>query len=210
MTSEASSVKLVNVTENAEKMIMRCARVSSKNQFSDDPKILKFCIEKGHWSVFEMANMCVEIETSRMISAQIIRHRSCNFLEMSQRFKEIEGDQFIINEARFSNPAITEENKKEAAEWFEKMQKEHYKQTFDLYKQALNKGISRECARAILPLSTQTKIYMNATIRSWIHYLQARLADDSQKEHREIAQKIAAIFKQQMPTISKALNDFNL
>jgi thymidylate synthase (FAD) len=200
---------LVSITPEAEKVIAYCARVSSpKNQ--DNPQIaslLRYCIKNGHWSIFEQANLVLEIETSRAISAQILRHRSFSFQEFSQRYSK--SAEFIQYGARrqdeknrqSSHDDLSPEDKK----WFLDAQADVWDFAFQRYEAALARGVAKECARFLLPLNTATKIYMNGTVRSWIHYLQLRTEVGTQMEHREIAERCKAIFVSQLPTISEAL-----
>ena len=200
-------VKLITVTPDAEKNIMYMARVSNpKNQESQNTKLIDYCINNQHWSIFEMANMVVEIETSRAIAAQILRHRSFSFQEFSQRYAEASTTE--------SYPARRQDSKnrqnsiddmsEEDKDWFESAQEMVDLYTFDMYKEALNRGIAKEQARFLLPLSTTTKLYMNGTVRSWLHYLDLRCANGTQLEHKEIADSIKQIFIEQFPVIAKA------
>jgi thymidylate synthase (FAD) len=216
MEKNTAQVKLISVTQGLlehkkpEEIIVYCARVSNpKNQDNMDtaPKLLNFCIKHKHWSVFEMANMCVEIKTSRGIAPQILRHRSFNFQEFSQRYAK--ATEFVTYEPRRQDVKnrqnsiddMSDEEKK----WFEEAQKKVQQQGLSLYEEALEKGIAKECARFLLPLNTQTILYMNGSVRSWIHYLQVRCDESTQKEHREIAEQIKNIFCKQFPNTSAAL-----
>lgn len=200
-------VKLISVTPEAEKTMMYCARVSNpKNQDSTNPKLLDYCIKNGHWSVFEMGNMIVEIETSRAIAQQILRHRSFSFQEFSQRYAEAQT--FEIYSAR-SQDLKNRQNSiddldSDTKDWFSIKQYELSNKAFESYDEALNRGIAKEQARFLLPLSTVTRLYMNGTVRSWLHYLDLRLGNGTQLEHREIAEEIKKIFIEQFPNISKA------
>lgn len=200
-------VKLISVTPKAEKTIMYCARVSNpNNQQSDNPKLLEYCIKHGHWSVFEMANMIVQITTSRAIAAQILRHRSFSFQEFSQRYAEANCAE--IYPARRQDTKNRQNSIDDMSlddkDWFYKAQEDTVDFGMDLYKQALDRGIAKEQARFLLPLSTTTKLYMNGTIRSWLHYLDLRCDDSTQLEHREIANAIKKIFCEQLPNIAEA------
>lgn len=203
-------VDLVWVTPEAEKIITYCARVSSpENQEKHDtaPKLLKYCIKHGHWSIFEQANMCLEITTGRDISPQILRHRSFSFQEFSQRYakavtyEEREARSQDLKNRQNSIDDQPEENKI----WFKNTQEELWNKSYEAYEHALANGIAKECARALLPLSTQTKLYMNGTIRSWIHYIDLRSDNGTQKEHQEIANAAKSIFVENFPVISDAL-----
>lgn len=203
------SVKLITSTPNAEEVIGYCARVSNPSNQSNPniAKLLAYCIKHGHWSVFETASLTLEIETSRAIAAQIIRHKSLNFQEFSQRYSE--ATDYIPSEARAqdnknrqnSTDTLPEEDKA----WFKATQARLWNEAYTAYKEALAKGIAKECARALLPLSTKTRLYMTGNIRSWIHYIQLRSANGTQKEHQDIALQAKEIFKLQYPIISEAL-----
>lgn len=202
------NVKLIWTTKDAEKLIAYMARVSSNNQDSEDLKLLNYLVKHKHWSPFEMCNMCVEIVTSRAISAQILRHKSFNFQEFSQRYAE--NTEIVtypprrqdVKNRQNSIDDITED----AKQWWLDEQRYAQENAIALYKEALSKGIAKECARMVLPMATQTKLYMSGTLRSWIHYLQLRCAEDTQLEHRDVASKIKEIFQQEFPTIGKLLN----
>jgi len=200
-------VKLVWVTPDAEKEMMYCARVSNpSNQNSTSTKLLDYCIKNSHWSIFEMANFCVEIETSRAIAQQILRHRSFSFQEFSQRYAACSDTQFY-NARRQDNKNrqnSIDDMSKEDKDWFLNAQIETWTKSNDLYKQALDRGIAKEQARFLLPLSTTTKLYMNGTVRSWLHYLDLRCGNGTQLEHKEIAECIKSIFIEQFPNIAKA------
>lgn len=191
-----------------EQLVMYCARVSNPtNQTSGKTGLLKYCLEHGHVSIFEMANMVFEIETSRAIAAQILRHRSFSFQEFSQRYaaaQSIEVYQARSQDNKNRQNSIddmSDENK----QWFLDAQKQHNDSALNLYQQALDRGIAKEQARFLLPLSTTTKLYMNGSLRSWIHYLQLRCGNGTQKEHQEIALEIRKQFCQELPIIGEAL-----
>jgi thymidylate synthase (FAD) len=204
------SCKLIWITPNAEKLIAYCARVSNpKNQDNENIEgLIKYCYNHKHFSIFEMANMCIEIQTTRAISAQILRHRSFTYQEFSQRYSAIEQDLEI--------PSLRRQDLKNRQnsindlddDLIEELQndiKEHFTKTKDLYKKLLNKGVAKECSRMILPMSSPTKLYMNGTLRSWIHYLQLRSANGTQAEHMYIANQILEIFKTACPILGKIL-----
>lgn len=207
MINKTCKVNLQWITPEAEKIIMRCARVSSANPNSDNPKLLKYCLDHGHFSIYEMANMCIEIETSRAISAQILRHRSFSFQEFSQRYAKVQG--FVEYEPRRQDDKNRQNSIDDMSEedkaWFKVAQQGLNQKSSELYQEALDRGIAREQARFLLPMSTQSKIYMNGTIRSWIHYLSLRDGNGTQLEHQEIAKQIKEIFKRELPIISEAL-----
>lgn len=202
-------VSLVHITPDCEKLIAKIARVSSNNQ--DNPeysKLMAYLIKHAHWSPFEMGNMCVEIETSRAIAAQILRHRSFSFQEFSQRYsKAQEFEQYRARRQDLKNRQNSiDDLDYDTLLWFEWAQLQVNNLSQDLYNTALEKGIAKEQARFLLPLSTKTRLYMNGSIRSWIHYLTLRTNIDTQLEHRVIAEQIKSLFITQLPEISKALN----
>lgn len=202
------NVDLVSVTPNAEANILFCARASS-NQENTDPGLLRYLIRNKHWSPFELAHMVVEIKTSRAIAQQILRHRSFSFQEFSQRYAEVEGNElYDAREAGSSNRQSSLEplNAGDQAWWYNK-QKEVAEHCFAVYREALDLGIAKECARFVLPLSTTTKLYMSGSLRSWIHYLEQRCDEHTQLEHREIALRIRDIFYVQFPTVAEALEE---
>ena len=202
------AVKLISITPDAENLIAYCARVSSKNQ--DNPnieKLLTYCYEHGHWSVFETAYITMEINTSRAISAQILRHRSFTFQEFSQRYAEV--PMFETYEARRQDTknrqkSIDDMDFKDK-HWFTCAQDRVQTVCSFLYNEALDKGIAKEQARFLLPLSSKTKLYMTGNVRSWIHYLDQRCKWDTQQEHRDLALEMRKIIKEQLPTIAKAV-----
>jgi thymidylate synthase (FAD) len=200
-------VSLISVTPDAEKIIMYCARVSSPHQDSDNPKLLSYCIKHGHWSVFEQATMTVEIQTSRAISAQILRHRSFSFQEFSQRYAAVTG--FETYTARRQDEKNRQNSiddlPEDVKQWFLDVQRDVQENCERYYNMALKKGIAKEQARFLLPMAASTKLYMTGNVRSWIHYLELRCGNGTQLEHREIANQIKLIFSQNFPTISDAL-----
>ena len=201
-------VKLISITPDSENLIAYCARVSSNQQ--DNPsisKLLRYCIKHKHWSIFETAYLTVEINTSRAISAQILRHRSFTFQEFSQRYAAV--PDFVTYEARRQDKKNRQNSiddmSIEDRHWFDVAQNRVQSLTASLYLDALDKGIAKEQARFLLPMSSKTKIYMTGNIRSWIHYLELRTGIETQKEHRDIAREIKKIFKEELPIISGAL-----
>jgi len=205
-----NNVTLVWITPNAEQQIMYCARVSNPaNQDSTDTKLLNYCAKHGHWSVFEMASMCIEINTSRAIARQILRHRSFSFQEFSQRYAEVT-DEMIFADARSQDHKNRQNSHDDLPEVIKRQwsmeQAIVYEQAMKVYERALADGIAKECARAVLPEGlTRSRMYMNGTIRSWMHYLKLRTGNGTQREHIEIAEQILAIVKQELPTIHKAI-----
>ena len=205
------NVKLISITPNAEQIISYCARVSnSKNQqnYATMDKLLKYCIDNHHISIFEMANMCLEIVTTRGISAQILRHKSFSFQEFSLRYSEAltyesyEARRQDVKNRQNSIDDLSNETK----DWFEAAQKNIWEKSYELYQEALKRNISKESARFFLPLNTQTKLYMNGSIRSWMTYIQIRTDPSTQKEHRDIAEAAKQIFIKELPIISKAMS----
>ncbi len=204
-----SNVKLIHITPDSENVIAYCARVSSPKQ--DNPehaKLLKYLIENKHWSPYEMASMCIEIKTSRAIAQQILRHRSFSFQEFSQRYAEAQD--FDYYQARRQDTKNRQNSiddmSEEDQKWFLDAQEKVVLLSNDLYKEALNRNIAKEQARFLLPLLTQTKLYMHGSIRSFIHYVDLRTDVSTQLEHREIALQIKEIMKKELPVISQACN----
>lgn len=202
-------VKLISITPDAEKIMLYCARVSNPaNQNSESTGLLNYCIKHGHWSVYEMADMCVEIETSRGIAAQILRHKSFSFQEFSQRYAQVEDDAVEIYPARsqdLKNRQNSVDNMSDDdKQWFKAAQETVFSNSKDLYNQALSRNIAKEQARFLLPLNVKTKLYMKGSIRSWLHYLDLRSSNGTQLEHKEIADAIKVIFAQQLPNVAKA------
>jgi thymidylate synthase (FAD) len=194
---------------NAEELISYCARVSNpSNQLNTEtaPKLLKYLIKHKHWSPMEMVSMTIEIQTSRAIAAQILRHRSFSFQEFSQRYSEAtELEPIEFRKQGKTNRQVGDEEVQLTsyqASYIERAEKA----CLTAYDFLIESGIAKECARMVLPLSTQTTMYMSGTIRSWIHYIELRSTEDTQKEHRKIALEIKEIFKQNFPNISEALN----
>ena len=209
----ACSVKLVSITPDAEKAMAYIARVSNPaNQANEKiAGLLKHCIKNGHWSVFEQAFMTLEIETSRAICTQILRHRSFSFQQFSQRYADnsVLCEKIPLPELRsqdYKNRQNSIDNipSEEQAMWHAKINK-LFKESMDLYLQMLAAGIAKECARFILPENMPARLYMSGSIRSWIHYIDLRSANGTQKEHMEVAHKCKEIFIEQLPVVSKAL-----
>ena len=204
-------VDLIWITPNAEETIGYCARVSSpQNQGKDASRLLRYCIRHGHWSPFEMASMCVEIQTTRAISAQIIRHRSFSFQEFSQRYAAVQA-QPIMPEMRLSGStnrqsSISAELNNGQLAVVQRAGNLMF-HLYQAYREMLDCGIAAECARAVLPMCTPTRLYMSGTIRSWIHYTDLRKKSDTQEEHREIAENILAVMRENLPTIMQAIEE---
>lgn len=212
-----SSARLIAVTrpviehaKTAEDLIAYAARVSNPaNQGAGNAsRLLKYCIRNGHWSVFETASMTVEIETTRAIAAQILRHRSFTFQEFSQRYAVADTDP-EPQQARSQDPtnrqASNDDLPDDVKAWWAEAQNKAYELATETYVAALEKGIARECARFVLPLATPTKLYMTGNVRDWIHYLNLRTANGTQKEHADVANEIKKIFVKTFPVVSEAL-----
>ena len=206
-------VNLISVTPDAEKHIAYCARVSNpSNQGNDSFEgLLKYCINHKHWSIFEQAFMTLEIETTRGLAAQILRHRSFTFQEFSQRYADssLLSSTIPLPELRRQDTK-NRQNSIDDLDPFVVQNLEMQMQTlFDssmaLYQQMLERGVAKECARNVLPLCTPTRIYMSGSCRSWIHYINLRSANGTQKEHMQIAEACKKVFIEQFPTVSEAL-----
>ena len=207
------SVKLVSVTPDAEKNMAYVARVSNPNN-QENPnyaKLLGYCIKHNHWSVFEQSFMTLEIETTRGLAAQILRHRSFTYQEFSQRY----ADSSLLAET-IPLPELRRQDTKNrqnsiddidsfVQQKFEMKMQKLFIQSMDLYREMLDEGIAKECARFVLPLATPTRLYMSGSCRSWIHYIQLREKNGTQKEHMEIAEACKKIFAEQFPTVAEAL-----
>ena len=210
----SKDINLISVTPDAEQHMAYVARVSNpKNQGSDKfAGLLKYCIKHGHWSVFEQAYMTIEINTTRGIAAQILRHRSFTYQEFSQRYADssLLGDTIPLPELR-SQDTKNRQNSIDDVDPFVnqdfqlKMQR-HFVDGMKLYKEMLEAGIAKECARFVLPLATPTKLYMTGSVRSWIHYIDLRSAHGTQKEHMDVVEKARVIFKEQFPITAEALS----
>ena len=200
---------------DAEALITYCARVSNpKNQMNTKtaPKLIKFLIKHKHWSPCELANMCVEIKTSRAIAAQILRHRSFSFQEFSQRYSEVQNleplelrrqaEKNRQSSTDVTDPILTKNSKNISAS---KAISQYLDFGVKLYDELIESGVAKESARMVLPLTAETTMYMNGTVRSWIHYINLRTEENTQKEHRDIANKIKDIFVGQFPNVSEAL-----
>jgi thymidylate synthase (FAD) len=208
-----NQAKLISVTPDAEKQIAYCARVSNPNN-QDSEKfagLLKYCIKHQHWSIFEQAFMSMEIETTRGIAAQVLRHRSFTFQEFSQRYASTN----LLN-SELELPELRRQDDKNRQnstddldpELIDKLNRQMitlFSSSSNLYNQMLEACVAKECARFVLPLATPTRMYMTGSVRSWIHYIELRSAHGTQKEHMDIANSCKEIFKEQFPIISEAL-----
>tara|TARA_B100000131_G_scaffold312220_1_gene346039 strand:+ start:2246 stop:2884 length:639 start_codon:yes stop_codon:yes gene_type:complete len=207
------NVKLVSVTPDAEKTMGYVARVSNpKNQ--DNPKVaglLGYCIKHGHWSVFEQAHMTLEINTTRGLAAQILRHRSFTYQEFSQRYADssLLGDTIPLPELRKQDlknrQNSTDDMDDRKVKWYNYRMQKHFKEGMKLYQNMLKDGVAKECARFVLPLATPTRLFMTGSVRSWIHYIELRSGHGTQKEHMDIANACKDVFRAQFPIVSEAL-----
>ena len=207
------SVRLISVTPDAEKTMGYVARVSNPSN-QENPKVaglLKYCVKHQHWSVFEQAFMTLEIETTRGLAAQILRHRSFTYQEFSQRY----ADSSLLAET-IPLPELRRQDTKNrqnsiddidpfTVQKYQMLMQDHFKDAMDLYQKMLDEGIAKECARFVLPLATPTRLYMSGSCRSWIHYITLRSANGTQKEHMDIAEACKKIFVEQFPTVSESL-----
>jgi thymidylate synthase (FAD) len=207
------TVKLISVTPDAEKTMAYVARVSNpSNQDNENyAGLLRYCIQHNHWSVFEQAHMSLEIETNRGIAAQILRHRSFTYQEFSQRYADTNllADHIPVPDLRRQDTKNRQNSTDDLGDYVKLGLQgeiaEHFKQSQQLYNRLLERGVAKECARFVLPLATPTRIYMTGSCRSWIHYIELRSAHGTQKEHMVIAEQCREIFKEQFPTVAKAL-----
>jgi thymidylate synthase (FAD) len=205
--------KLVSVTPDAEKMIAYIARVSNPSNQNNEKYagLLKYCIKHGHWSVFEQAHMTLEINTSRGIAAQILRHRSFTFQEFSQRY----ADTNLLSE-EIPVPDLRSQDHKNRQNSVDDISPEkklalqgtiarHFAESIDLYNELLRQGVAKECSRFVLPLAVGTRIFMTGNLRSWMHYIDLRSSNGTQKEHMDIANECKQIFMEQFPIVSEAM-----
>jgi thymidylate synthase (FAD) len=204
-------VSLVHITPDAEELISYMARVSNpdnQNNTETSSKLIRYLIKHNHWSPFEMVNMCVEIETTRSIAAQILRHRSFSFQEFSQRYARVT-QLPELPELRRQDPKNRQNSTGDLDEAYKlKFDQEiakYYVEGYRLYRDMLDAGIAKECAREILPLATPTRLYMNGSIRSWLHYCDLRCSNGTQKEHALIAAAVKGILFKLLPNICEAM-----
>jgi len=204
--------KLIWITPDAEKLIAKIARVSNP-QNEDNPnaeKLLKYLIKHKHWSPFEMASMCVEIKTTRAIAPQILRHRSFSFQEFSQRYAiPTESFPTVIPDLRRQDTKNRQNSiddlPSETTEFIKDRIDKHFRESVELYHYMLDRDVAKECARAVLPLNTCTRLYMSGTIRSWLHYCDLRCANGTQQEHQLVATNIQEILIEELPTVARAM-----
>ena len=206
------NVKLVSITPDAEKTMAYIARVSNpSNQDNENfAGLLRYCIKHQHWSVFEQSSMTLEIETTRGLAAQILRHRSFTFQEFSQRYAdsnllgEIELPELRRQDTKNRQNSIDDLDPA-VVEKLEKQMNTLFSSSLALYNQMLESGVAKECARFVLPLATPTRLYMTGSCRSWVHYINLRSAHGTQKEHMDIAEACRSVFTEQFPSVSEAL-----
>ena len=206
------SAKLIHCTPDAQELIVDMARVSNpKNQGNSNtaPRLLRYLIKHKHWSPFEMASMAVEINTTRAIAAQCLRHRSFSYQEFSQRYSAVSELPAIelpmLRRQDLKNKQASHDDlDPELVATLQKQVARHYASAQDLYELLLSNGVAKECAREVLPLGTPTRLYMHGTLRSWMHYIQIRAGIETQLEHRLIAEDCKRIFTEQFPVIAEA------
>ena len=210
MTHQAS---LVHITPNAEELISYMARVSNpsnQNNTETAPRLIRYLIEHQHWSPFEMVNMCVEINTTRSIAAQILRHRSFSFQEFSQRYAKVIDDP-AIPELRLQDHKNRQNSIQATGEDKERLKGlidcigQHFASSVFLYEELLEAGVAKECAREVLPMAAPTRLYMNGSIRSWLHYCDLRTSNGTQKEHALIAAQVQDILYSELPNVCEAM-----
>ena len=207
------NVSLISVSPDAEKHMAYCARVSNPNNQENDnyAGLLKYCIKHQHWSIFEQAFMTLEINTTRGLAAQILRHRSFTFQEFSQRYADAN-----LLDANIPLPELRRQDTKNRQNSIDDIPEKqikflqdriqlYFNEGMDLYNELLREGIAKECARFVLPLATPTRLYMSGSVRSWAHYIDLRSGHGTQKEHMDIANACKSIFTEQFPTVSEAL-----
>lgn len=204
------NIKLIHRTNDAEKLVGYMARVSSPNQDNPDvDKLLEYLIRNNHWSPLDMCDMCVEINTTRAIGRQILRHKSFFFQEFSQRYSKANEVEYVearrqdLKNRQNSISDLSEENQS----WFLDAQTQVTTLSLKLYKDSLNRGIAKESARFLLTENVVSKLYMKGTLRSWIHYCVVRCEKSTQKEHRDVAEKCWQLFRQEFPVIAKSAEE---
>ena len=207
------NVKFVSITPDAEKMMAYIARVSnpSNQQNENYSGLLKYCIKHNHWSVFEQSSMTLEIETTRGLAAQILRHRSFTYQEFSQRYADTKllDDTIPLPKLRKQDTKNRQNSTDDLDEFlvqdFQLEMTKLFESSMNLYNKMLDRGVAKECARFVLPLATPTRLYMTGSVRSWVHYIDLRSAHGTQKEHMDIAEMVRSVFKEQFPIVSEAL-----
>ena len=207
-----SSVNLIHSTTDGDDLVAYMARVSNpsnQNNTETSARLIKYLIKHKHWSPFEMVNMCVEINTTRSIAAQILRHRSFSFQEFSQRYAGVtqKPEALVVRRQDSKNrQSSIDDVDAYTTQDFQIKAQQVYDLSYSLYNEMLEAGIAKECAREVLPLSAPTKLYMNGTLRSWIHYCDLRCGNGTQKEHRDIADECRLLIEQCFPLVSQALS----
>ena len=213
MDTQTDLVKLISVTPDAEKHMAYCARVSNPNNQENEKfaGLLRYCIKHQHWSIFEQAMMTLELNTTRGIAAQVLRHRSFTYQEFSQRYADssLLGEKIPLPELRRQDTknrqnSIDDVDPFVRQEFQIKIQR-HFDEGMKLYQEMLDADIAKECARFVLPLATPTRLYMTGSVRSWIHYIDLRSANGTQKEHMDIANHAKEIFCEQFPAVAEAM-----
>ena len=205
-----ATTTLVHCTEDGDYLISYMARVSNPSNQSNtetSDNLIKYLIKHKHWSPFEMVNMCVEISTTRSIAQQILRHRSFSFQEFSQRYAQVLEQPAIPNLRRqdtTNRQNSIDDLDPTDVQHFQVQLKQHFDQSMILYQNMLQAGVAKECAREVLPLSTPTRMYMNGSLRSWIHYCDLRCTDGTQLEHRIIADQCKNLVRTCFPAVAKA------
>ena len=204
------TAKLVWITPDAQDLVAKIARVSNpsnENNKETAPRLLRYLIKHKHWSPFEMVSMCVEITTTRAISPQILRHRSFSFQEFSQRYAiatEVDMPMLRRQDTQNRQNSIDDLTFTERSAFYDRIDR-HFDEGMQLYDDMLKAGIAKECARAVLPSNTATRMYMTGTIRSWLHYCDLRCANGTQAEHQQIANSIKDLLEEQVPDIYDAM-----
>jgi len=206
------NAKLVWITPDAEALVGKIARVSNPNN-EDNPnveRLIKYLIKHKHWSPFEMASMCVEIHTTRAIAPQILRHRSFSFQEFSQRYAiPTDTSATVLPNLRRQDEANRQNSiddlLEETKEYYKQRIDDHFRESVNLYESLIHTGVAKECARSVLPLNTVTRLYMSGTIRSWLHYVDLRASNGTQREHMQIAASVGEILDTELPTVARAM-----
>jgi thymidylate synthase (FAD) len=208
-----SYIKLISITPNAEQLMSYCARVSNPSNQNNESidRLISYCIKNQHWSIFEQAFITMEINTTRGIAAQILRHRSFTFQEFSQRYADttLLADDIPLFELRRQDNknrqnSIDDISDEIKVKWNTKI-REHFAKSKAIYDGMIADGVAKECARFVLPLATPTRLYMSGSVRSFIHWIELRSSNGTQKEHMKIAESAKQIFIKELPIVSEAL-----
>lgn len=205
-------VSLVSITPKAEQLIAYCARVSnpSNQDNPDNERLIRYLIKHKHWSPFELAHVVMEINTTRSIAAQILRHRSFSFQEFSQRYADVSSLEFATPPHLRRQDTKNRQNSiddldTEKTQAFYRRIAFHFAEAEDLYREMVSSGVAKECAREVLPLATPTRLYMAGSVRSWLHYIDLRAGNGTQKEHQEIALQAKEVLTKELPTVCSAM-----